>query len=147
MAAVVETCAFLSGAALKVDVCGLGFFLSGIHPLGVIWWAMAGTVIELLLGLLLMVLVLASVWLLAVIVCGLFWSEWHPPGVLVWCFTTSTVILLVLSLLVLVLAGQLLPISCGLDVPGGWKLVSLLLAVFWSLWVWCHCSSHLSIIY
>ena len=58
---------------VKFGACCLGSFLSGVHPLGIISWTLAGTVIELLLGLLLMVLVLPSLRLLAVVGCGLFW--------------------------------------------------------------------------
>ena len=54
---------------LKVEVHGLGFFLSGIHPFGVIWWALAGTVIELLLGLLLFLLV-CGCWQLLFVACS-----------------------------------------------------------------------------
>ena len=59
---------------LGIGACGSRSFLSGIDPLGVIWLALAGTVIELLIRLLLLVLVLAGVWLLAVTICGLFCS-------------------------------------------------------------------------
>jgi hypothetical protein len=53
---------------VAVEVCG--FFLSVIHPLGIIWWSMIGTAIELLLGLLWVKLVLVCGVLLTVEVCG-----------------------------------------------------------------------------
>ena len=87
------------GLLLKIEI--QGFFLSGIHPLGVICWGMTCSAIELLLWLLLGKLVLVLLLLLLKFdACGLgsFLSGIHPLGIIWWALA-GTVIELLIGLL------------------------------------------------